>query len=425
MSYKMSQLQLDQVFCNIPWTEVHINADGTYHTCGSQPNPMSLTLQGEIYNVKNMSITNWINSVYQCNVRQFKLDGSQEPLCGQCYAEDAMGSSSKRVKENLKSGITSINFYKDYKKSPDRKYFDYSASNSGMTDMEPYSFHMSLGNECNLACKMCGPTASSKLAVQMLQQGTYNGPAKMNWTTNQTAWDNVVDYICNAKILKFVHIIGGEPLMNPRFEELVDRLIAAGKTDIYFGFTTNGTRVNIPLLEKLQAFRHVDIGISIEAAGELNDAIRDGSSTEEVLDNIDTYLKYRSESHVYVTARPVPSALSVHTLDALYRWCISRKLDVLTNMLTFPEYQQIKNLPENIKTKLLEQYSTWEYSEPMLGTSDPRDPNRFREHIDSEVRAIVNCLQEPADVAKTQELYSKLAAWGWLSNPTLKKYFEI
>ena len=94
-------------------------------------------------------------------------------------------------------------------------------------------------------------------------------------------------------------------------------------------------------------------------------------------------------------------------------------------MLTFPEYQQIKNLPDNIKTKLLGQYGTWEYSEPMLGTSDPRDPNRFREHIDSEVRAIVNCLQEPADVAKTQELYSKLAAWGWLSNPTLKKYFEI
>jgi sulfatase maturation enzyme AslB (radical SAM superfamily) len=418
-------MQVKDVFCNIPWTEVHINADGTYHTCGSQPNPMSLTLKGQVYNVCNMSIEDWINSDYQCSARKNKVKGISEPLCGQCYAEDAMGSSSKRVKENLKSGISDLNFVEDYKNSFDRKYFDLSEQNNGLSDMEPYSFHMSLGNECNLACRMCGPTASSRIAVNELRAGTYNGPARMNWTTNQEAWDNVVGFICSTKILKFVHIIGGEPLMNPKFEELVDRLIAAGKTDIYFGFTTNGTIINEPLLEKLQAFRHVDIGVSIETIGELNDAIRDGSATETVLNNIDTYLKYRSESHVYVTVRPVPSALSVHTIDELYRWCIDRQLDVLTNMLTFPEYQQIKNLPDAVKQRLLKQYSQWEYSEPLPGTSDPRDPNRFREHIDSEVRAIVNCLQEPADILKTQELYDKLEAWGWLADPKLKKYFEI
>lgn len=421
----MPKLQVEDVFCNIPWTEVHINADGTYHTCGSQPNPMSLTLRGQVYNVHNMPINEWIKSDYQCAARKNKVRGIAEPLCGQCYAEDAMGSSSKRVKENLKSGISQLNFVEDYQNSFDREHFDYSDRNHGMTDMTPYSFHMSLGNECNLACKMCGPTASSRIAVKEIQSGTYHGPARMNWTTDQEAWDDVVDFICNTQVLKFVHIIGGEPLMNPRFEELVDRLIAAGKTDIYFGFTTNGTTVNIPLIEKLNAFRHVDIGVSIEAVGELNDAIRDGSTTETVLNNIDTYLKYRSEAHVYITARPVPSALSVHTLDKLYSWCASRKLDVLTNMLTFPEYQQIKNLPESIKQRLLKQYSQWEYSEPLPGTSDPRDPNRFKEHIDSEIRAIINCLQEPADILKTQELYDKLELWGWLNDPKLKKYFEI
>lgn len=418
-------MPVKDVFCNIPWTEVHINADGTYHTCGSQPNPMSLTLNGQIYNVHNMPIEDWINSEYQCSARKNKVKGIAEPLCGQCYAEDAMGSSSKRVKENLKSGISNLNFQKTYMQSIDKKYFDLSEQNNGLSDMEPYSFHMSLGNECNLACKMCGPTASSKLAVQMIRDGSYYGPARMNWTTNQESWDNVINFICNTRMLKFVHIIGGEPLMNPRFEELVDRLLAAGKTDIYFGFTTNGTTVNIPLIEKLNAFRHVDIGVSIEAVGELNDAIRDGSSTETVLNNIDTYLKYRSEAHVYITARPVPSALSVHTLDSLYSWCASRKLDVLTNMLTFPEYQQIRHLPQTIKSRLLEQYSQWDYSEPLPGTSDPRDPNRFKEHIDSEIRAIINCLEQPADVLKTQELYDKLEFWGWLNDPKLKKYFEF
>ena len=413
------------IFCNIPWVEVHINADGTYHTCGAQPNVISNTLAGMTNNVHNMSIPDWINSNYQKTVRQHKLDGVSEPLCGMCYAEDANGSSSKRVKENLKSKISDLNFVKDYKNSPDFNMFETSRKDGATDNLRPYSYHISLGNECNLACKMCGPTASSRLAVEMIKEGTYTGPARMNWTNNDKSWNRVVDYICTTENLKFVHIIGGEPLMNPKFEDLIDRLLDSGKTDIYLGFTTNGTMINIPLIEKLNAFRHVDIGISIEAAGDLNDAIRNGSTTQEVLNNIDIYLKHRSEAHVYVTLRAVPSALSVHTLDELYRWCITRRLDVVTNMLTFPEYQQICQLPSAIKERLLKQYDTWEYSEPMPGVSDPRDPTRFREHIDNEVRAVVNCLKQENDPALTKELYSKLAHWGWLTDIKLKKFFEI
>jgi hypothetical protein len=91
--------------------------------------------------------------------------------------------------------------------------------------------------------------------------------------------------------------------------------------------------------------------------------------------------------------------------------------------LTWPAYQQIQNLPQNIKDRLLEQYSTWEYSEPIPGTSDPRDPNRFREHIDSEIRAIVRSLKLPNDPTLTEELYGKLAQWGWLDDPIIRNYF--
>jgi molybdenum cofactor biosynthesis enzyme MoaA len=271
---------------------------------------------------------------------------------------------------------------------------------------------------------MCGPTASSKLAVELQKAGEYRGPTLMDWTRDPRAWNHVVDYMCSTENLKFVHLIGGEPLLNPRFEDLIDRLLDAGKTDIYLGFTTNGTVVKPELINKLNAFRHVDIGISIEASGVLNDYIRRGSSTESVLNNIDTYLKYRREGHVYVTARIVPSALSVHTLDNLLRWCVSRKLDIMSNMLVWPEYQQIQNLPGDVKARLLEQYSKWEFSDAQTGVSDPRDPNRFKEHIDNEVRAIVNCLQLPNKQELTEQLYKQLASWQWLDNKNIANYFE-
>jgi MoaA/NifB/PqqE/SkfB family radical SAM enzyme len=418
---------MDKVFCQVPWSEIHISADGTYTSCGAHPNHMFGTEEGKTHNVFQMPISEWVNSQHQKNARLSKLEGKADKLCEMCYTEEAIGSSSKRIKENLKSYISTINFYKSYNSSPDRPMFEYSKDNQGLTEnLKPNSYHISLGNECNLACKICKPLYSSRIAVEEKSKGNWLGPTRLNWTVNDLAWNHVVDYMCSTDNLKFVHVIGGEPLLNPKFEDLIDRLLAAGKTDIYLGFTTNGTIVDIPLIEKLNAFRHVDIGISIETADLLNDYIRKGTNTLEVLDNIDTYLKYRCDSHVYVTVRPVPSALSVHTLDDLYRWCISRKVDVMTNILVRPYYQQIQHLPAEIKQRLLDQYSKWEYcADPMTGLSNPRDPNRFREHIDSEIRAIINALKLPNDARLTDELYAKLKLWGWLDDPNIEKYFKV
>ena len=413
----------------VPWFEVHINADGTYHTCGAQPNPGRVPFPKgfvEKHNVHNMRLEDWINGEYQSRVRLSKLNGVHEPRCQMCYNEEISGSSSKRIKENLKSKIDNAEFALTYQASPDLAHFEFSKANQGQTDiLKPVSYHMSLGNECNYACKMCGPWASSKLAVEGLQNGSYSGPARLNWTEDETAWKHVTDYICNTEDLQFVHLIGGEPYMNPRFEELIDKLIAAGRTNIYLGFTTNGSTVDIKLIEKLNAFRHVDIGISIECMGVLNDYIRKGTNTNEVLDNIDLYLKYRKEAHVYITVRPVPSALSVHTLIDLYQWCVDRKIDVMTNILTRPEHLQIRQLPKGVKDRLLTKYQQWIHSEPLPGTSDPRDPNRFKEHIDAEIQTVIYWLQQDADPEQSKKLYDTVAAWGWFNSPEIEKYFKV
>jgi MoaA/NifB/PqqE/SkfB family radical SAM enzyme len=418
-----------KIFCTVPWFEVHINPDGTYHTCGAQPTPMTMPFPlgfTKNNNVHSMHIKDWVNGEYQKRVRLDKLNGVHEKRCSMCYAKEATGSSSARIRENLKSKIYDVKFELTYKHSPDLATFEFSRQNQGLTDVvKPISYHLSIGNECNYACKMCGPASSSKLAVEGLQDGTYSGPAKLNWTEDTAAWDSVTDYICATDNLKYIHIIGGEPLLNPRFEQLIDKLIAAGRTDIYFGFTTNGSIVNINLIEKLNVFRQVDIGISIECTGVLNDYVRKGSRTAEVLDNIDIYLKYRKESRVYITVRTVPSALSVGTLDSLYAWCVARRLDVMTNLLIKPDHLQIKNLPYDVKQRLIKQYEKWQHSETVPGLSNPRDPNRFKEHIDDEINVVLRNLKLDNDPDMTKKLYDMLQKWGWLSNPEIAKYFKI
>lgn len=404
-------MTVDKVFCNIPWKEVHINSDGTYHSCGAQPNRITGTDIAAKHNVFTMPIDDWIHGEHQTLARNNKLNGVSEPLCSMCYGEEVVGSISKRIKENHKSGISPVNFYETFNPT----HFTTPVINS---------YHISIGNECNLACRMCTPWFSSKIAANDRKLGLWGGEVKLNWTTNETAWKNVTDHICNNQNLEFVHIIGGEPLLNPRFEEFIDLLITANRTNIYLGFTTNGTMFSESLIEKLNQFRHVDIGISVECMGVLNDYIRQGSSTQTVLDTIDLYLKHRKEAHVYVTLRAVPSALSVHTLDDLYRWCLDRKLDIMTNFLDRPDFLQIRHLPEDIKNRLLVQYKHWQFSDPLPGESNPRDPNRYREHIDAEVKAIIMALNQPGDPEQTNKLYEKLTLWHWLDNRDIAKYFE-
>jgi hypothetical protein len=96
----------------------------------------------------------------------------------------------------------------------------------------------------------------------------------------------------------------------------------------------------------------------------------------------------------------------------------------MTNMLVRPVYQQIKHLPGDIKERLLEQYSKWEYSVAAPVGSNPRDPTWFKQHLDDEIKAVINELKLPNNPKLTQELYDKLALWHWLDKPQIANYFN-
>jgi hypothetical protein len=93
-------------------------------------------------------------------------------------------------------------------------------------------------------------------------------------------------------------------------------------------------------------------------------------------------------------------------------------------MLVNPPYLQIKNLPIDVKQRLLVQYQHWHFTEPFPGESNPRDPNRYKDHIDSEIKAIIKALDQPNDDHQTNILYDKLELWHWLQHEEIAKYFE-
>lgn len=418
---------VDKIFCIVPWMEVHIDADGTYGTCGAQSMKKRFSDMGDDqakYNVATMTIDEFVESEYQRRCRKNMILGKPNSLCEMCYHEETVSGESKRTRELTKSSISHINFYPSFNESPDKELFELARvdNNINTAKGKPNSFHLSIGNECNLSCKMCSVESSSGVATILRREGLYSGPIIRAWSKDEEVWNRVANYITSNENIQFVHIIGGEPLLSPRFEDLIDRLIAAGQTNIYLGFTTNGTLISDRILNKLSSFRYVDVGISIETSDALNNFIRSGSNIDVILKNIDKYLEYRDTLNI--TIRAVPSALSVHTLDDLYRWCIPRKLDILTNILCSPAHLQIRHLPDDIKDRLLTRYSAWEFSPPAPIEAHHRNSSMYKEHIDLSIRATIAALRLDRDEEMTTKLYSELNRWGWTNNPLIMKYFE-
>jgi len=396
----MREISLEKVFCNVPWYEVHINADGSYHTCGAQPNKISGTPAAQIFNISNMPISEYINHPKTCGVRNNKLNGIPELLCEQCYHEEDNGNYSKRQRELLKSVIfTGNNFIKSFNESPIAKHISYTKAHQGKTNIMPISYHVSLGNECNSACKMCDVYASSKIASIKKKEGTYAGPVKINWTNDNNAWLDFLTTLSQTKNLRAIHIIGGEPFIMPRFVELVDYLIANNLTNIYFGVTTNGTVYNKLLLKKLSKFSHLDLGISIEAVSNLNDKIRVGSiKIEKIIENIRKIILYRSDNF-FITLRTVPSILSIPEYDTMLDFSLDVNIPIMSNMLSHPSYLRIENLPVDKKKELYQKFTNWlsnfdkKYNIEVINNFNDRDPNEILHATRKEAVSILNSLK--------------------------------
>ena len=108
-------------------------------------------------------------------------------------------------------------------------------------------------NICNLACKMCDPVSSSKLATEWKQLGwtDQNTPyldtnsktilpdwQNTNYQTNKInkIWDEIIDNIQFVKRIKFT---GGEPFMNPDILEIIRSVLERGFSNLVL---TNGMR---------------------------------------------------------------------------------------------------------------------------------------------------------------------------------------
>jgi len=242
------------------------------------------------------------------------------------------------------------NFYKSFEQSPHRLAFEYSANNDGATVTRPVSFHLSLGNECDLACVMCSPNSSYKLAADYKALGWITDARRLNWTDDQEVWEDFCQTLLATDLVS-LHIIGGEPTINKRFTQLIDLFVSNNRTDFSFSFTTNCMHNINHLWDKLSNFKRVEVGMSVETVNFSNDYIRYGSDINTLLSNI-AHFKATAPDNVAFVVRTVPTLLTINYYSQLIDWCLDNDFLLNSYFATDPDWQQIKLLPDSVKIHL-------------------------------------------------------------------------
>jgi pyruvate-formate lyase-activating enzyme len=351
-----------------------------------------------------MTVGQWYNSE-PMQAKRGAIVGS-EPIngCRDCYREEAHGHESRRIRENFKTVIfTEQAFDRSYQQSPMRDAF------ATVTDRQPIDWHIDLGNECNLACKMCYPRASSKISAIYQKWQLIDATANRNWTADDAAWASFKTSIMETKNLNRLHFMGGEPMLSKRFIELLDFLIAQGRTDISVSFVSNGTMAYDEAVARLKQFKSCDIEISIESVKDNNHYIRQGSTTADVKRTILQLVQHQSDTF-NIVLRTVPQLLSINNYDELIRWALQNRLAIQSIPLTEPDYLQICVLPTDIRNRLIPKYTELlsqlnELVPDRVGLTTGRNTANIESMLARHTETVINMLSapEPSNVAELQQ----------------------
>jgi hypothetical protein len=155
------------------------------------------------------------------------------------------------------------------------------------------------------------------------------------------------------------------------------------------------------IVELLQQFQGVNLGMSVEAFAPVNDYVRWPSRLDTVVENSKHWIKIAKEHSWLMQFRITPTALSIANLLSVYDMAWQHGISVEScNFLQDPDYMRPGVLPKNMRDPIVSAMKNWiaqhpvDLSDHMINT---RDPNIVQSQIVQDLQSYVNYLENSQD----------------------------
>ena len=259
-------------------------------------------------------------------------------------------------------------------------------------DHSPHILEIAFDNLCNFACMYCDPAFSSSWQADIKKNGiyknlvsehalTYSHDGSKNIPFSHKNIDNpfVEAFLKWLKgdlkhSLKELKVTGGEPLLSPHFDKLIEVLKSPEYDHIQVSVNSNlgHKRETLDrLLELSRCHKRLNIYTSNESTGEIAEFIRDGENWESwknslcyLLDNLETDEQFSLHG---ITINTTITAFSIFGFKEFLEEVKQLKqrksnkigLYINTNSLVSPSFQAVDVLPKPILQTQTEKIKQW------------------------------------------------------------------
>lgn len=333
--------KLNPTFCILPWMHVQYKPTGQSKPCcrydnnkedrdfqeyiknteGHQDNLSEMFLyRAKDLVIQKSSIEETFNSKYWNKSRELTIENKPMSGCHKCYAEEKVDGE---VSVSMRLGSSIL--YNDgflHKKSKFEK--------PSLEFLE-----VGFGNYCNLACLSCNSSLSTTWHDNevALNEVASSGIKRAVFPK----LDNIRFELQNETLdtLKLIKFTGGEPMINPEFVKFIDVICEHGHPEnVILEIYTNCSYIPSPkLLENLVKFKNVQLNLSIDAHGSVNDYVRygsawDGNNKQTVSRAIDFWLEQGvNNTNLNIIMSTTLSILNVFEIPKLMPWWMKKFKD--------------------------------------------------------------------------------------------------
>jgi sulfatase maturation enzyme AslB (radical SAM superfamily) len=335
--------RMNPTTCILPWMHVQYKPTGQSKLCCrydtvherneydklmageaiDNPDLETLVPLREQLTIQKSTIERTFKSNYWSDARSRTENSTPITGCHKCYKEE-QASGEVPTSMRLGSSILYNNGYLHRK------------PNYPVPKLE--FLEIGFGNYCNLACLSCNSTLSTtwhndELALNEI---VTDDVGKLKRSVYPKL-DNLQFRLANEtfETLNLIKFTGGEPMINPEFIKFIEDVCTRGKPEnISLEIYTNCSYIPSPkLLTDLIKFKNIQLNLSIDGYGVVNDYMRFGSQwTGEGKQTVDKAIDHwlelgKNNKNINVIMSTTLSVMNILEMPKLMPWWISKFKD--------------------------------------------------------------------------------------------------
>lgn len=372
----------NRAWCPLPWLGLNVRNNGDVRVCCnanvSENQGLVSKPDGSYYNLGKDSIQEFRNAELMKEIRVSMLKGEYHDSCIRCKREAESGMESRADWERT---------IWNHRLTEEQAKEQTAADGTIETDNNPIKYmDLRFGNLCNLKCRMCGPTDSNmwyedtvklwgpqytdsgqKIKLVKNQKGKHQPDVDIySWYDNQLFWK---DLEAEIPVVERLYIVGGEPLMIDQHYEFLQKCVDSGRAhEILIEYNTNITNIPERAWEIWKHFYRVQIGMSVDAVGPINDYIRNPSKWRKIEENMRKLDNAEGDFKIWWAA--TIQAYNLIHLPETMMWKIKQnfkrinvevahKSVISPHPLHNPKFLNIKIFPKESKEWITEYFESW------------------------------------------------------------------